>query len=159
MVSGMPSAIWGDRPRARITNLTRFCCKFSTFIMSADPMGTLRKHPLTGMNRFAAAALAGACLLPLAACSKTSDGTVIMPKPPAISSLVPVQSFVPAWARSRRQPEPYAVAVAETDFPEAPPASTPPRRIKPVMVRRDSAGKLACHNQTASNGRVRVICK
>ena len=146
-------------PAPDITNLSRFRRKFSTFVMSADPMGSLRKHLSAGTGRFAAAALAGACLLPLAACSKTSDGTVIIPKPPAISSLVPVQSFVPAWARSRRQPEPYAVPAAETEFPETPPASASPRRIKPVMVRRDSTGKLACHNQTASNGRVRVVCK
>ena len=114
----------------------------------------------TGVVRCAVIVLAGACLLPLAACSKTSDGTVILPKPPAVSSLVPVSSFVPSWAR-RSKPETSETIIAESRFPPVPESTPAPakQRIKPVVIRRDPSGKLACANQTGANGRVRVVCK
>lgn len=122
-------------------------------------MGSPSAASSAGLYRLAVLAFAAASLLPLAACSRTSDGTVILPKPPAVSSLVPTERLVPAWMR-RRQPEAYDVAAAETAFPEPPPAARPAqRRIKPVMVRRDASGRLACRNQTGANGRVRVVCK
>ena len=123
-------------------------------------MGSIANPVSTGASRAAAFALAGAWLLPLAACSKTSDGTVIMPKPPAISSLVPSSAFVPSWMRSKK-PEPQPEIVAAAAFPPPPASSAPKakRRIQPVIVRRNSSGKLACNNETGPNGRVRVVCK
>ena len=79
-----------------------------------------------------------------------------------MSSLMPTTELVPSWMRRRQQPQAYEPEVAANEFPPSPPpASAPPakRRIKPVMVRRDSSGKLACSNQTGANGRVRVVCK
>lgn len=123
-------------------------------------MGSLIATVPAGACRLTLAALAGVWLLPLAGCSKTSDGTVILPKPPAVSSLMPTTPLVPSWMRRRQQPQTYEAVYAEDEFP-TPPSSPPAakRRIKPVMVRRDSSGKLACSNQAGANGRVRVVCK
>jgi len=67
---------------------------------------------------------------------------------------------VPSWAR-RSKPQTGETVVAESLFPPVPESTQAPakQRIKPVVVRRDPSGKLACANQTGAGGRVRVVCK
>ena len=108
---------------------------------------------MTGPYRFAVLGLACCGLLPLAACSRTSDGTVIVPKPPAVSSLLP------SWRLAgTRQPEPVPESVVAMQVqPDLTPPDPPRAKAKPP-VRLGPTAKLACHNQTEANGRVQVVC-
>jgi hypothetical protein len=103
--------------------------------------------------------LAGCWLLPLAACSRTSDGTVVVKKPPAISALLPVKPVLPSWMR-RKQTRVEETSVV-SQFPPPPARKTAParKRMKPLVVRPDASAKLACRNQTGAGGRVRVVCQ
>ena len=103
---------------------------------------------------------AGCWLLSLAACSRTSDGTVVMKKPPAIFTLLPVKPLLPSWMR-RKQPEAEEAPVVASQFPPAPArkAAAPKKRLKPLVVRPDANAKLACVNQAGTGGRVRVVCQ
>lgn len=99
---------------------------------------------------------AGSLLLPLAGCSRTSDGTIVVDKPAALPSftLMPVKPIVPSWMKRKPDPEP----VVEPNFPP-PPAnetSAPKRKTKPPVVTSGS-GNLACRNISQS-GRVRMVC-
>ena len=117
---------------------------------------------MLGTRRIAIISFAGCWLLPLAACSRTSDGTVIIEKPPAIATLLPVKPALPSWMR-KKQPEAEEAVVVASQFPPPPaPArkvAATRKRIKPIGVRPDANAKLACRNQTGAGGRVRVVCK
>ncbi len=105
--------------------------------------------------------LAGCWLVPLAACSRTSDGTVVMKKPPAISALLPVKPVLPSWMR-RKQSQVEEAPVVASQFPPPPARKTSVttrKRMKPLVVRPDTSAKLACRNQTGPGGRVRVVCQ
>jgi hypothetical protein len=113
-----------------------------------------------GTHRIAAIFLAGCWLLPLAACSRTSDGTVVMKKPPAISTLLPGKPVLLSWMRRKPSP-PEEPSIVAAQFPPPPErkAARAKKRMTPAAVRPDADAKLVCHNQTGSDGRVRVICK
>lgn len=115
---------------------------------------------MTATRRIVLIALAGCWLLPVAACSRTSDGTVVMKKPPAISTLLPVKPVLPSWMH-KKQPEAEMAPVVASEFPP-PPArkpAAPKKRITPVGVKPDANAKLACLNQAGAGGRIRVVCK
>lgn len=98
---------------------------------------------------------AGGMMLSLAACSRTSDGTIVVDKPAALPSfnLMPVKPVVPSWMK--RKPKP----VVEPNFPPAPAskAAPPRRKAKPPVVASGS-GNLACKN-VSDGGRVRMVCE
>ncbi|MEP9389423.1 hypothetical protein [Mesorhizobium sp. KR9-304] len=100
--------------------------------------------------------VAGSLLLPLGACSRTSDGTVVVDKPLALPSfnVMPAKPLLPSWMR-RKQPEPVVVA---SNFPPPPAKKTSPRRKTRAPVVTTASGKLECKNQT-EGGRVRMVCK
>jgi hypothetical protein len=89
-------------------------------------------------------------LFPVAACTRTSDGTVVMKKPPQISSLLP--SWTP-WKRRKADPAPVPVA-----FPPPPAAAPVKPRQKPLLPQA-RAMTLDCTNRSDAGGRVRVVCK
>jgi hypothetical protein len=101
--------------------------------------------------------VAGSMMLPLGACSRTSDGTVVMDKPVALPSLnlAPAKPLIPSWMR-RKAPEPVAVA---QNFPPPPAKRTAPRRkVRPPLVVTSGSGDLACKN-VSEGGRVRMVCE
>lgn len=101
--------------------------------------------------------VAGSIMLPLGACSRTSDGTVVMAKPVALPSfsLKPAAPLIPSWMRPKPEPEPVSVAA---NFPPPPVTRTAPRRKARPPVVATSAGKLACKN-VSEGGRVRMVCE
>ena len=102
--------------------------------------------------------MAGSLLLPLGACTRTSDGTIVAENPIALPSfsLVPAKPLVPSWMM-RKKPEPDPAAVA-ANFPPPPAKKTAPRRkVRPPVVT-TSSGNLACQN-VSEGGRVRMVCK
>jgi hypothetical protein len=101
--------------------------------------------------------VAGSLLLPLGACSRTSDGTIVMDKPAALPdfNLMPAEQYVPSWMR-RKQPEPRASA--GPNFPPPPARKTAPkRRVSPPVVTTSSCN-LACKN-VGEGGRVHMVCE
>ena len=91
-------------------------------------------------------------LVPLGACTRTSDGTVVMKKPPALTTLLPANPF---WKKR----ETVHAPVAASQFPPAPRQTgaagrTTQARRKPVVAK----ATLACLNQTGPGDRVRVVC-
>jgi hypothetical protein len=110
-----------------------------------------------GTRRIAMVVMAGSLLLPLGACTRTSDGTIVVEKPIALPSLslMPVKPLVPSWMRKKPEPDPAAVAA---NFPPPPAKKTAPRRkVRPPVVT-TSSGNLACQN-VSEGGRVRMVCK
>ncbi len=118
-----------------------------------------RRRETAGLRRVAFAVLVCAGLVPLGACSRTSDGTVVLKKPPAVSSLLP------SWARWKpRRAEPAPVFASQ--FPPVPErqASTPrvrtaKERPKTGPVRLGPKANLACLDRSKPGERVRVVCQ
>ena len=101
--------------------------------------------------------VAGSLLLPLGACSRTSDGTIVMDKPVALPSLniMPTKPLVPSWMRPKQPEVQDAVA---SNFPPPPAKKTSARRkVRPPVVT-TSSGNLACKN-VSEGGRVRMVCE
>jgi hypothetical protein len=99
--------------------------------------------------------MAGSLLLPLGACSRTSDGTIVADKPIALPSLNLKPVKMPSWMRKKPEPDPAAVAA---NFPPPPAKKAAPRRkVRPPVVT-TSTGNLACKN-VSEGGRVRMVCK
>jgi hypothetical protein len=113
---------------------------------------------MTGMGRVGMIVVAGSMMLPLAACSRTSDGTVVMDKPAGLPSfnLMQGKTLVPSWMK-RRAPEPEPAAVAQ-NFPPPPAKRTTPRRKTRPPVVATGSGNLACKN-VSEGGRVRMVCE
>lgn len=108
---------------------------------------------MTGLSRIAVALIVFG-LVPLAGCTRTSDGTVVMPKPPALPTLS-FSKLLPSLGPARpAEPEPIAAA----QFPAAPkpPARTRPKATGRIVMEKTS---LACLDQTGAGDRVRVVCK
>ena len=112
---------------------------------------------MTGSRKLATMAFAGSMLLPLAACSRTSDGTIVADNPVVLPSLnlMAVKPFVPSWMRKKPEPERADVAA---NFPPPPVKRTAPRRKPRPPVVTTASGKLECTNQT-DGGRVRMVCQ
>lgn len=110
---------------------------------------------MAGMVRIGMIVVAGSILLPLGACSRTSDGTIVMDKPVALPSmnLKMPNPQLPAWMKPR--PEPVAVA---QNFPPAPARKAVPRRKSRPPVVTSGSGNLACKN-VSEGGRVRMVCE
>jgi len=100
--------------------------------------------------------IAGGLLLSLAACSRTSDGSIRVETPVDLPglNLAPPKPAVPSWMR-------FGSAKAEPvgpNFPPPPaPKAAPKRKTQPPVVKANS-GKLECRNRT-ENGRVRMVCE
>lgn len=106
---------------------------------------------MTSLHKIAVA-LVVCGLVPLGACTRTSDGTVVMKKPPALTALLPANPF-------RKKREAAHAPVAASQFPPAPrqtgtASRTTQARRKPVAAK----ATLACLNQTERGDRVRVVC-
>ena len=103
--------------------------------------------------------VAGSMMLPLGACSRTSDGTIVVDNPVALPSLniAPMKPVLPSWMKPKA-PEPAPVATAQ-NFPP-PPATrkTAPRRKTRPPVIASGSGNLACKN-VSEGGRVRMVCE
>ena len=99
--------------------------------------------------------LAGSLVLPLGACSRTSDGTIVMDNPVVLPSLdLPsAEPLVPSWMK--RKPEPASVA---RNFPPAPEKKAAPRHKTQPPVVASGSGNLSCRN-VSEGGRVRMICE
>ena len=112
---------------------------------------------MTGSRKLATMAFAGSMMLPLAGCSRTSDGTIIVDNPVALPSLnlMGAKPFVPSWMRKKPQPQPAEIAA---NFPPPPVKKTRPRRKPSPPVVTTASGKLECTNQT-DGGRVRMVCR
>lgn len=112
---------------------------------------------MVGTRRVGMMVVAGSLLLPLGACSRTSDGTIVMDNPVAIPdfnlNLMPAEPLVPSWMR-RKRPE---AASAGQNFPPPPAHKTAPKRKARPPVVQTSSGKLACKN-VSEGGRVRMVC-
>ncbi|MCX7303777.1 MAG: hypothetical protein NTV73_05495 [Hyphomicrobiales bacterium] len=108
------------------------------------------------MNRIGAIMVTGGLLLTLAACSRTSDGTIVMDQPVDLPglNLVPPKPAVPSWLKFKSaKPEPVG-----SSFPPPPATKAAPRRKLQPPVVATSSGKLDCRNQT-EGGRVRMVCE
>lgn len=119
---------------------------------TGQSLHTSKRHA----GRIGAIMLAGGMLLSLAACSRTSDGTIVAnnPMPLPKLDLAPTKPFGPAWMnRKPQQPEASAVT-----FPTPPETRTPQRRKTQPPVVASNAGKLECSN-VSEGGRVRMVCQ
>ncbi len=113
----------------------------------------------------------GCCaLLAAGACTRTSDGSVVVKKPPSLSLAVP--SFLKFGGNDAES----EMTVAAAAFPPAPqpavqPVRTAPRKALPPVKawkvggvqapfkRADATAPLTCRNETGDGGRVKVICQ
>ena len=95
---------------------------------------------MVGTRRVGMMVVAGSLLLPLGACSRTSDGTIVMDKPVALPSfdLMPAKPLVPSWMR-RKQPE-VKQASAAPNFPP-PPREGGSETQGPPARRHDGVGR------------------
>jgi len=100
----------------------------------------------------------GSMMLALGACSRTSDGTIVMDKPVALPSLnIPtMKPEFPDWMK-RKTPEPAPAATAR-NFPPPPETKAAPRRKTRPPVVTSGSGNLACRN-VSEGGRVRMVCE
>lgn len=111
---------------------------------------------MSGSRSIGTIFVACSAFLTLAACSRTSDGSIVaddrIPMPDM--TLPSVDPIVPSWMRKKPQPEPVAA-----NFPPVPETERPRARAKtsPPVVR-SSSGNLSCENKT-EDGRVRMVCK
>ncbi len=104
---------------------------------------------------------AAACLavLALQGCSRTSDGTVVMPQPPRMSLSMP-KVPMPGWMQRRGEPEPDPVyAQAFPPPPEEPQSVARPRAVKPMTPRVMRKAQMECGKEQDAKGRIRVVCK
>ena len=103
--------------------------------------------------------VAGSLMLPLGACSRTSDGTIVMDKPVALPSLnlMPTKPLLPSWMR-RKQPEVEQARTVASNFPPPPARKAAPRRKARPPVVTTGSGNLACKN-VSEGGRVRMVCE
>lgn len=114
---------------------------------------------MIGTSRICIVVLAGSLLLPLAGCSRTSDGTVLIKKPPSISAFLPKEPLLPLRARRKRHQAEQEQVVA-TQFPPAPEHKTAPKkRRKPAAALPATKADLSCLSQNPPGSRVRVVCK
>jgi hypothetical protein len=113
---------------------------------------------MVGTRRVGMMVVAGSLLLPLGACSRTSDGTIVMDKPVALPSfnLMPAKPLFPLWGR-RKQPEVEQATAAGPNFPPPPRKTATKRKVRPPVVTAPS-GDLACKN-VSEGGRVRMVCE
>ena len=104
---------------------------------------------MPGLPRIAlVACLCG--LAPLGACTRTSDGTVVMKEPPAaLTRLIPPNPF--------RKKKEAAPPVSASQFPPAP-RQTAGQTRKTQARRKPAAVKATLACQTQSGDRVRVVC-
>lgn len=109
------------------------------------------------MRRIGMIVVAGSLLLPLGACSRTSDGTVVMDKPVALPSLslMPMKPLIPSWMQ-RKKPE--DAPVVASNFPPPPARKVAKRRMARPPVVATGSGKLDCEN-VSEGGRVRMVCQ
>lgn len=112
---------------------------------------------MSGTVRLAMIATLGCGLMSATGCSRTSDGTVVMPSAPPIASYMP--SWRPWWRRSE-EPQPVA---SQQSFPvAAEPAEArsnrAPRVSKPKGFAVRARGNMECVNRTQPGGRVKVVC-
>lgn len=111
---------------------------------------------MSGSRSIGTILVACSAFLTLAACSRTSDGTVVADsRIPVPDMTIPsIDPIVPSWMRKKPQPEPVA-----QNFPEPPHTEQPRPRTKtqPPVVR-SSSGNLSCENKTEA-GRVHMVCK
>lgn len=111
---------------------------------------------MMGLYRFGTMMVAGSMLLSIAACSRTSDGSIVVDTPVDLPglNLAPPKPAVPSWLKLKS-----AKAEPVGSYFPPPPATkaAPKRRAQPPVVKANS-GKLECKNQT-ENGRVRMVCK
>lgn len=118
------------------------------------------------LNRIAVLAIAGAALAPAAACTRTSDGSVVMSRPLHMPAM-------PGFMRRDRHADAGA-SVAAVSFPQAPqPHVERPRRVAAAPKLRAwqvrtvrtpfasgrTAQPLKCHNAPSDGGRVKVVCE
>lgn len=103
--------------------------------------------------------VAGSMMLPLAACSRTSDGTIVMDKPVALPNLhLPsAEPLIPSWMKRKPEPAPVSVAQNFPPPPENEKKAAPRRKARPPVVATGS-GNLACKN-VSQGGRVRMVCE
>ena len=102
--------------------------------------------------------VAGSLLLPLGACSRTSDGTIVVDKPAALPSfnLMPTKPLIPSWMW--RKQTGTEQASASPNFPPPPKRRTAPKRKPRPPVVTTASGNLACRNVSEA-GRVRMVCE
>ncbi len=113
---------------------------------------------MTRMRRIGVIVVAGSMMLPLAGCSRTSDGTIVMDRPVTLPTLTlpSAEPLVPSWMK--RKPEPEPVSVAQNFPPPPEKKKAPPRRKTQPPVVATGSGNLACKN-VSEGGRVRMICE
>ena len=111
---------------------------------------------MISLRRIAFAVLLCAGLVPLAACTRTSDGTVVLKKPPAMPNLMP--SFFRRAEISRFPPAPQPETQSAAPVTAAKP-SPPRRKAQSGPIKVAPTGALTCKNEVQPNGRVHVVCK
>lgn len=116
--------------------------------------------------RIPVAALGCCALLAAGACTRTSDGSVVVQAPPGLAFAVP------SYLRSGGDGAQTQAAA----FPPAPPPAAQPVRSAPGRTvpqvrtwkvggvqapfrRADATAPLACRNETGDGGRVKVVCQ
>jgi hypothetical protein len=133
---------------------TLFRSKIATMFVprTLQPLDSL----MDGILRIGMIVVAGSMMLPLGACSRTSDGTIVVDKPAALPSfnIMPAKPLIPSWMK-RKAPEPVYAA---RNFPPPPAERTAPRRKTRPPVVTTGSGNLACKN-VSEGGRVRMVCE
>ena len=90
-------------------------------------------------------------LMPVAGCTRTSDGTVVMPIKPLTAPTFNIPRLMPDYGRAKQD--------SATRFPSPPgnPRASTKARSRPA--RRIEVTQAVCLEQNRSGERVRVVCK
>lgn len=102
-----------------------------------------------------ATAVWGGAMASLAGCSRTSDGTIVVPPTPRLPAIdmEAGQKLLPAFMK-----KPELQETADANFPPPPQTETRPRRKTRPPVVSNASGNLNCSN-VSEGGRVRMVCK
>ena len=98
------------------------------------------------LNRIAILAIAGAALAPAAACTRTSDGSVVMSRPLHMPAM-------PGFMRRDRHADAGASVAAATL------RAWQVRTVRTPFASGRTAQPLKCHNAPSDGGRVKVVCE
>lgn len=115
--------------------------------------------------RIPLALLGCSALLAAGACTRTSDGSVVVKAPPSLSFAVP------SYLRAGDQDTEIRMADAFPPAPAEPAPSGTPRKTLPTVKawkvggvqapfkRADATAPLSCRDETGDGGRVKVVCE
>ena len=103
-----------------------------------------------GLSKIAIALLVCG-LMPVTGCTRTSDGTVVMPVKPLTAPTFNIPRLMPGYGRAKQD--------GATRFPSPPDSQQASTKARSRPARRIAVTQAVCLEQNKSGERVRVVCK